>query len=513
MLGRDESRHISCKYEGRESECPKSCDKCAISIKTEGDFALTQNELDKAIKQYKRAVFVEPKFAEAWVNMGNAYGMKSEYNHALSAFNKAIAIDPTYGKALLGKAITLKNLAKFEEAMLICNEILEMYDDPEVKKLKDTLIKSGVKDSRRNFSLEKAIDLMTDKAYEIIQSNKLLDANGKISSETAIYCKEEFARSIYSFCKKRYSALGNEKVWSESILAAFYGSLCTTLLYYKDKAGFNGIKPFSYLSDHINLEELDRNAEKLLGIRQDESEADKLWNIIYSFVSYCNSTIGRIENESDIEAAVIDASESAYFMGMLFGLRHNERKQEKRASLDEALMKLADSTKDYNYTPPERSAMCYSIRIPERGPVYYRCEICGKMETAEFDLENGNEQKSFDSIMEKYRALAQKFTKLGYPSEVKRICNDCARQKYPSMSRYHTNNLVFSLTRKDCGKTINSFPSLTWFEETPYKIALAFLNGADTLQKLSEATDTKLSADGYLEHIHNVLGDVSSKIR
>ena len=203
MLGRDESRHISCKYEGRESECPKSCDKCAISIKTEGDFALTQNELDKAIKQYKRAVFVEPKFAEAWVNMGNAYGMKSEYNHALSAFNKAIAIDPTYGKALLGKAITLKNLAKFEEAMLICNEILEMYDDPEVKKLKDTLIKSGVKDSRRNFSLEKAIDLMTDKAYEIIQSNKLLDANGKISSETAIYCKEEFARSIYSFCKKR----------------------------------------------------------------------------------------------------------------------------------------------------------------------------------------------------------------------------------------------------------------------------------------------------------------------
>ena len=137
MLGRDESRHISCKYEGRESECPKSCDKCAISIKTEGDFALTQNELDKAIKQYKRAVFVEPKFAEAWVNMGNAYGMKSEYNHARSAFNKAIAIDPTYGKALLGKAITLKNLAKFEEAMLICNEILEMYDDKTKKSLNE----------------------------------------------------------------------------------------------------------------------------------------------------------------------------------------------------------------------------------------------------------------------------------------------------------------------------------------------------------------------------------------
>lgn len=73
--------------------------------------------------------------------------------------------------------------------------------------------------------------------------------------------------------------------------------------------------------------------------------------------------------------------------------------------------------------------------------------------------------------------------------------------------------MVFSLTRKDCGKIINSYPALSWLEETPYKIALAFLNGADTLQKLSEATDTQLSADDYLKHIHNVLGDVSSRIR
>ena len=511
-LKRDESKHISCQYEGHENDCPKDCNKCAISIKTDGDIALAQNNLDLAIKQYKRAIFVEPKFAEAWVNMGNAYGMKSEYSNAISSLNKAITIDPTYGKALFGKAITLKNQGKLNESMIVVNEILEMYDDSEVEKLKDFLIKSGVQDTRQNYPLKKAVELMTDKAYDIIRDNNLLDANGAISTEKSIYCKEDFARQIYSFCKKRYDTLGKDKVWSESILAAFYGSLCITLLFYKDKAGFNDTTPFDYLLDHVNLEEIDRYSEKLLDIRQEDSETENLWNLIYGFVSYCNSTIERVEEES-VEAALIDATESAYVMGMLFGMRHNEKKKEKRASLDDALKKLADSTNDYNYTPPERSAMCYSIRMPEQGPVFYKCGCCGKTVTIDVDKEGGKEQQTFDEIFEKYQSLAQKFTELGYPSEVKRICNDCARQKYPSFRTYHTNNMIFSLIRKDCGKTINSYPAISWFEETPYKISLAFLNGADTLQKLSEVTDTKLSADDYLKHIHNVLGDISNRIR
>ena len=512
-LGRDETKHISCQYEGHENDCPKDCKKCAISIKTDGDIALSENNLDLAIRQYKRAVFVEPKFAEAWVNMGNAYGTRSEYNNAISSFNKALAIDPIYGKALFGKAITLRNQGLLDEAMALANDILELYDDDGVEQFKQSLIKAGVKDKSSIFSLEKVIDLMTDEAYNLIKQNNLFDSNGNISTVHEICCKESFARSVFSYCKKQYNSLGKDKIWSESIISSFYGSICTTLLFYTDSKGFEGIKPFEYLCDHVDIDELERNAENLLSIRQNEEKINALWNLIYSFVKSCKTTIEKLENSSDAESAVIDASESAYVMGMLFAMRHNEKKQEKRASLDDALKKLADSTKDYNYAPPERSAMCYSIRMPERGPVYFHCDLCGKMETIEFDKENGDEQKNFDSIIEKYRALAQRFSELGYPSETKRICNECANKKYPSLSRYHTNNLVFSLTRKDCSKTINSYPSLTWFEETPYKIALAFLNGADTLQKLSKETDTKLCAEDYLKHIHNVLGDVSNMIR
>lgn len=328
-LGRDEDKHISCKYEGNRDDCPKDCEKCAISIKTDGDIALAQNDFDKAIKQYKKAVFVEPKFAEAWVNMGNAYGMKSEYNNAVSAFNKAIAIDPTYGKALFGKAITLKKQGKLDEAMALANRILEMYDDPNVRNFKDTLVHSGVKDLSNFYSLEQAIDIMTDQAYDIIQANNMLDENGRLSTEKEIYFKEDFARSIYGYCKKQYGVLGLNKVWSESILAAFYGSLCTTLLYYKDKAGFKEVAPFTYLSNHVNLEELDRNAERLLEIRQDESKSDDLWNLIYSYLTACKTIFEKVEPEEDVEAAVIDATESAYVMGMLYAMRYNTQELSK----------------------------------------------------------------------------------------------------------------------------------------------------------------------------------------
>lgn len=508
-----ESEPLFCAFEGHEDACPKDCKKCAISIKKDGDIALAQSDPELALKQYRRAVFVEPKFAEAWVHMGHAYIMRTEYNNAIAAFDKALAIDPAYGEALFGKAIALRDQNRLDEAMALANEILEFYDDDNVEKFKESLLHAGVKDKSDMYSLEKAINLMTDDAYARIEQNDLLDSDGRVSIEHEIYCKESFAKSIYSYCKRQYNSLGDDKIWSESILSSFYGSICTTLLFYNDRKGFEGISPFAYLCDHVDIDELERNAEKLLHIQHNEEKTEELWNLIYSFVTSCKKIIAKLEDDSQSEAAVIDASESAYVMGMLFAMRHNEKKQEKRASLDDALKKLADSTKDYNYTPPERSAMCYSVSMPAQGPVYYKCMCCGKTAMHNVRKIGGNEQQFLDEVFEKYKALARKFTELGYPSEVKRVCDDCAKQKYPSLNEYTTNNMVFSLTRKDCGKVINSYPALSWFEETPYKIALAFLNDGDTLQKLSEATDTKLSADEYLKHIHDVLGDVSSKMR
>ena len=126
-LGRTESRHISCKYLGRENECPKECNACEISIKTDADLALSRGSIDEAIALYERAVALEPKFAEAWVNMANAYGMKKNYEKSKAAFDKAIAIDPKYGKALFGKGISLKNLGRLSEALELAQLVNLLY--------------------------------------------------------------------------------------------------------------------------------------------------------------------------------------------------------------------------------------------------------------------------------------------------------------------------------------------------------------------------------------------------
>jgi hypothetical protein len=53
-LGRDNMKHISCNYIGNEDNCPNECSRCAIAIKTDGDVALSKNQLDSAIRLYKR---------------------------------------------------------------------------------------------------------------------------------------------------------------------------------------------------------------------------------------------------------------------------------------------------------------------------------------------------------------------------------------------------------------------------------------------------------------------------
>ena len=363
-LGRNEKYHLSCAYKGREASCPKQCSKCAISIKTDGDIALAANRLDDAIKQYRKALFIDPKYADAWYNLANTYGKKSEYNNALAAYNKALAIDSQYGKAMFGKAITLRNLGKLEQAMALSNEILELYNDADVQSFKTELIKSGVRDTAGIFSLQQAIDKMTSKAYEISAANRLLDKDGKIHTIREITQKEDFSYRIYSFCKRRYSSLGQEKVWSESIIGAFYGSAYIALQYYQTPEVFHNVNYFDYLQNNVNLEELDRSTEKLLGIRGDDNQSEKIWSIVYSFASFCAPIIGGVEPASDLDSAARDATESAYMLGMLLAMRHHEQEELKasRSVLNNALQKLADSSKDYDYSPPQRSAMCYSIR-------------------------------------------------------------------------------------------------------------------------------------------------------
>ena len=361
-LGREESKHISCQYEGRENDCPKDCKKCAISIKTDGDIALSENKLDLAIRQYKRAVFVEPKFAEAWVNMGNAYGMRSEYNNAIPAFNKAITIDPTYGKALFGKAITLRNLGMLDEAMSVANSILEMYDDESVKEFKKGLLDAGVKDKGIIIDANKAKAALSGKATEIMQDNNLFNEKGVAEIIPEIYQAEIFTKKVLEYCKKKYASLGIDKVHGECVITSFYGSICATLFYLKNPSEVRGNDIFDFLNDHIDMEFTDVNAEKMLGTKAGEEKAENIWNLFSPYVSLAQAAFKAVDELTD--DILLEAMRNSYLLGMLVAITNSTTKKNTQGNHEKLDKELSDLSKKEkpDDTSPQPSAMCYSPR-------------------------------------------------------------------------------------------------------------------------------------------------------
>lgn len=505
-LGRDESKHIKCNYVDDEANCPNSCSKCAIAIKADGDIALKESRLDEAVKLYKKAVFIEPKFAEAWVNLGSAYGMKSEYHNALYAFDKAISIDHVYGRALLGKAIILRNLGNLDESMLVVNNILCIYDSAETRDLKKGLINAGVEDAQYIVENKRYIEDLNTYGYEIADSNDLLNGQefyDAIEECGNVYMPDDFINSVMHYCRKKHAPLGEQKIQGEYIITSFYGSICAALFFSKDNTVFDTVKPFDYLKEHIDIEFIDRNAEQMLQTKAGEEKAEYIWSIILPYVKFSQEIFNKATKLTD--EVILCAMKNAYEIGLLTAFyyingRDSKHSMGSRSEIDKALLKLAESAKDYENPPPE-SAMCYSMRTPDEVTVSFVCDKCGK--TATLKVFEGEED-----LISKYKSLTERFKELGHNATVDCFCDECAQRDYPTGNSWLKNNIVFTFIAKGSNVSVYSFP-LTWrYSDFKYRVALSFLSGSDTVEKLAEATGSRLDSDSYLEHVNEVIGSI-----
>jgi tetratricopeptide (TPR) repeat protein len=52
------------------------------------------NKLDLAIKQFEKAVELQPGYVTAWNNLGDAYELKKDLKSALKAFEEVLLFDP-----------------------------------------------------------------------------------------------------------------------------------------------------------------------------------------------------------------------------------------------------------------------------------------------------------------------------------------------------------------------------------------------------------------------------------
>jgi predicted O-linked N-acetylglucosamine transferase (SPINDLY family) len=79
----------------------------------------------KAIEAFKKAIFIDDKYADAMNNLGNAYRNAERFKEAYELWNKVIVINPNHTKALLGLAFLhernnnyKKSIPAYERALL-----------------------------------------------------------------------------------------------------------------------------------------------------------------------------------------------------------------------------------------------------------------------------------------------------------------------------------------------------------------------------------------------------------
>lgn len=89
-------------------------------------YSMAQNNQDKAIEQFRRAVTIKPDFADGWYNLGYAYFQKSDYAKALVGFKKAAEIKKHDYRAFYNLSTTYNKLSYTDSAIMVMDKFIEL---------------------------------------------------------------------------------------------------------------------------------------------------------------------------------------------------------------------------------------------------------------------------------------------------------------------------------------------------------------------------------------------------
>lgn len=84
-----------------------------------GKNLLQLNDIDGAIEALSKAVELNPYFADSYIHLGYAYGMKGLHQKAEEFFLKSIALEPANGHTYLQLATSYEFQKKYSEALMI----------------------------------------------------------------------------------------------------------------------------------------------------------------------------------------------------------------------------------------------------------------------------------------------------------------------------------------------------------------------------------------------------------
>jgi tetratricopeptide (TPR) repeat protein len=123
-------RGVACEGGGRLSEALANylaaievCPSHAPAHNNVGVIRQQFGQLADAIAAYRRAVDLEPRFGLAWYNLGNALREDNHLEEAAECYRQAQTILPADDETRINRAITLKDLHRFDAALAALDEI------------------------------------------------------------------------------------------------------------------------------------------------------------------------------------------------------------------------------------------------------------------------------------------------------------------------------------------------------------------------------------------------------
>lgn len=106
-------------------------DPKAIKFFEKGFAAMKKTKYEEAIKQFTKAIEVDPKFDKAYYDRALCYVRMNKFDESLPDYNKAIEVNPNYSVALVGRGRLLHHKKMIKEALADYNKAIELgTDDP-----------------------------------------------------------------------------------------------------------------------------------------------------------------------------------------------------------------------------------------------------------------------------------------------------------------------------------------------------------------------------------------------
>jgi tetratricopeptide (TPR) repeat protein len=80
-----------------------------------------------AVNYLKKAIDVYPRYAEAYILLGNCQDCINQTQDAITSYEKALQIDPSHADAWFNKGMSLKKIGQTKEATQCIEKSINLY--------------------------------------------------------------------------------------------------------------------------------------------------------------------------------------------------------------------------------------------------------------------------------------------------------------------------------------------------------------------------------------------------